>query len=511
MSAQPVKVTYSDYRHNAALVIAENATGQDCTLTFSNVRLVGLDITAAEGSFAGLDGPTATIDGIHTTFGDITIPNLIMKDCTTRASTVWMKGETALDSGVFENCAFRGESEGYSQPYTSHIGLVSNGNTSLTVRDCDFDWYSDRCLAVSNTKTISIDRCTFRDATKVGAEIYGSFESVRIVNSEFSGNGKTDVPGWLRGGLHLEVYNESSKITIQNCSFSNNYTDRNGAGGGATVDLHTEDDSLELVISDCSFNNNHTDYHGGGLAVKGTLNPSSIVHIVNTEFTQNHAESRGGGLHMTVSGAERNVMSCTFSENSAELGGGAYLSSGRETLLSHCEFTSNTADHGGAVYGTLTLTATVCTLQNNEAAGDGGAFYLKGNSLSAVQMENMVMKDNTADRGAAIFSGKMITCTGGEISGGAASEGAGIYLSEGAGAFTMQAMRIFGNTAGYAGGGIMMEQNVLVSIGSGGTVTGNSARYGGGVYAHLRGDVTLDGGTVTGNTSRFGGDIWPAS
>jgi TolB-like protein len=98
--------------------------------------------------------------------------------------------------------------------------------------------------------------------------------------------------------------------------------------------------------------------------------------------------------------------------------------------------------------------------------------------------------------------------TGATISNGASSgNGGGVYVS--GGTFTMSGGTISGNTASYGGGG---GGGVFVNSGtftmSGGTISGNTSSYGGGVYVNS-GTFTMSGGTISGNTvsGGYGGGV----
>jgi len=59
------------------------------------------------------------------------------------------------------------------------------------------------------------------------------------------------------------------------------------------------------------------------------------------------------------------------------------------------------------------------------------------------------------------------------------------------------------NQGGYQGGGVQINSGTFEMIG--GTISGNTARNGGGV--HVNGIFTMSGGTISGNTSRWGGGV----
>ena len=106
------------------------------------------------------------------------------------------------------------------------------------------------------------------------------------------------------------------------------------------------------------------------------------------------------------------------------------------------------------------------------------------------------------------------TIKGGIITGGNAGqsgseqEGGGILVAENAECI-LESGTIAGNTALY-GGGVYVNANEAKFTMTGGTVTGNTAtECGGGVYVHTAGMFTLNGGTISDNTAvQSGGGIY---
>lgn len=118
-------------------------------------------------------------------------------------------------------------------------------------------------------------------------------------------------------------------------------------------------------------------------------------------------------------------------------------------------------------------------------------FNLDGHTLTARSATNPVITVN---------SGTDLIITGsGKITG---STGSGIYVKSGA-EVTLQSGTITGNTAQY-GGGINNAGTLIVT---GGTITGNTASVsGGGIYS--AGDLSVTGGKITGNAAPKGSGIY---
>ncbi|AEF86402.1 probable extracellular nuclease [Treponema primitia ZAS-2] len=167
------------------------------------------------------------------------------------------------------------------------------------------------------------------------------------------------------------------------------------------------------------------------------------------------------------------------------------------------------------------------TLTNGNAVSDngiGGGVYVAGGGLYTHRftMDGGIIGrsgdvKNTAANGGgvAVDSGSFFIMNGGTISGNTAGTGCGVYTM---GSFTMNGGTISGNTAGIGlgsgtGGGVSVVGGSFAM--SGGTISGNKAtgvsnNTGGGVYVGS-GSFTMSGGTVSGNTADKGGGVFLAN
>jgi parallel beta-helix repeat protein len=89
---------------------------------------------------------------------------------------------------------------------------------------------------------------------------------------------------------------------------------------------------------------------------------------------------RGGGIYCGEY-ARPTLTNCTFSENSASLGGGVYNDS--NPTLTNCTFSANSAEGGGGMYNNgeepdCNPVLTNCTFYNNTATHNGGGMYNLG-------------------------------------------------------------------------------------------------------------------------------------
>lgn len=146
--------------------------------------------------------------------------------------------------------------------------------------------------------------------------------------------------------------------------------------------------------------------------------------------------SKGGGVFVkhgtfTMSGGK-------VSDNTADKGGGVYVQKGTFTM-SAGKVSGNTADKGGGIYGEQSgYDLGVIKISGGEVSGNtatsiytaGGGIYSK---YQLTVSDSAQIKDNNAPNGEgggiAIPHGGTFYFTGGTVSGNTADEGGGIYIS----------------------------------------------------------------------------------
>lgn len=218
--------------------------------------------------------------------------------------------------------------------------------------------------------------------------------------------------------------------------------------------------------------------------------------------TITHASSKTGrGVY--VSSGTFNMYGGSITGNKAQdaqgRGGGVYVYSGSGTFNMYGgSITGNTANsYGGGVYV------------------DGGGFTMSGGSIGGTKTG----ETNTATYGGGgVYAKANFEMTGGSITGNETNRGGGVYVT-GKGSFTMSASAdgqnipsITGNNATENGGGVYVVGSSSTFEMTGGTITGNNAAYGGGVYTVN--EFKMSGGSITGNNayksdyiSTFGGGV----
>ena len=218
------------------------------------------------------------------------------------------------------------------------------------------------------------------------------------------------------------------------------------------------------------------------------------------------AGKEGNGIQISISATGIIGVGAVIKANK---GAGVDIFYGTCTL-SGGEISNN---EGGGVNNTGTFTMKEGSIKNNKNTKDGGGVNIfLGNTF--IMSGGTISGNSTTKDGGGVFSRGTFTMTGGTISGNRAAEDGGgvctgLTLLAEENVFTMSGGAISGNTAtGYGGGvyvsGVKEEFAEQIKSGnfkqSGGSITNNSAKIGGGVFVGgLNGRYDKTGGTVSGN------------
>jgi hypothetical protein len=232
----------------------------------------------------------------------------------------------------------------------------------------------------------------------------------------------------------------------------------------------------------------------GGISNRGTLTMTGNAQITGGtgESGINNGEYyRGGGA--TIMSGNARITGCsvgvkggtlTMSDN-AEISGnkGMGVTAGTVTLSGNAKISGN---EGVGVYAGIVTLSDNAEISGNKGGGVSLVSYWGYRDRAKLTISgNASITGNTAKKGGGVVyviesggQGGDIVMEGGTISGNKAEYGAGVYVLKGC-SFTQK----------------------------GGTITGNEAEFvGGGVYAESGGTYTAQGGTVTGNKAGDGGE-----
>ena len=230
-------------------------------------------------------------------------------------------------------------------------------------------------------------------------------------------------------------------------------------------------------------------YLTGNVSVNLTLEPKHILYLCLNGYSFTSADPSKPAI--TVAGTEKayvaklNLCDCgsTGTLGGSTVSGGSVHATWAEVNL-----------YGG-------------TLTGNKATGNGGAVYLTNSSFT---MHGGAITNNTATNGGGIYagsSGETVTINGGVISNNRATNGGGIYASSGA-KFHLNGGEIQNNVATEAGGGVYCSRLYSQNTGRcefyGSTISGNTAKQGGGAYVSVC-YIGYRNCRITGNTATDAG------
>ena len=195
--------------------------------------------------------------------------------------------------------------------------------------------------------------------------------------------------------------------------------------------------------------------------------------------------------------------------NSADYGGGIYLSDTQIDALDSVQIRGNAAKRGGGFYYNITQAggknSFEGTISGNTAEENGGGYFIMDGGT--FYFTNAEIRDNTAQQGSGsggyIVSIETVQAVNTAITDNRASvEGGGIYIKEirNNGYYSMTGGTVSGNTASGNGGGIFCpEQTGTLSISGEAVISGNTK----GTDAN---NVYLPSGKVINVSSDFSGD-----
>ena len=356
-------------------------------------------------------------------------------------------------------------------PFYETDGSADNVQFQTAVNDQDDDidnilyvcpgtYDIDAWIAVDGPLTIaSVSGAanTILDATENVQRIIGFYDDAVVVGLTFQ-NAFTD---WEGAAIYASL-----SLTVRDSIFLNN---ESGGEGGA-IDFHG--DAVSIVTGSTFIENRAP--RGGAIN-----HDYDLDLVAGSTFTDNEATGgRGGAIYvdgdvydMDVDG-ESGFTDNTFSNNSAELSGGAVYV--RRTFLnsdvSRNTFSDNMSRRdGGALFVDGVFSGSIMsknTFKGN-AAGldgwDGGAFFLDNSFSNGSQMIDNVFSGNTAgDDGGAVMiywdmdegtliSGNTFSNNKADLDDDNNGEGGGLQIDDWL-AGTITNNKFLNNEAGYGGG-----------------------------------------------------------
>ena len=246
------------------------------------------------------------------------------------------------------------------------------------------------------------------------------------------------------------------------------------------------------------------DGYGGGILVRDEKGAS--VTINGGTISGNHAK-RGGGI-CAWGNSQLTITGGTISGNEASYGAGVRIEESAHLTMTGGSIEANTAKEwagGLETLGTSTADITGGEIKSNTSPWGAGMFVWQTKNVTFGGTAQIKGNDagGTGDGGGLCINSGAMNITGGTISGNTARYGAGIKV-EGGTATIGGDVQITQNTAvdglgkDNAGGGGICATGGTTNI-TGGTISGNTSNYGAGLGIWNNGIVNAQNAVITGN------------
>jgi hypothetical protein len=265
------------------------------------------------------------------------------------------------------------------------------------------------------------------------------------------------------------------------------WTHVNGEGLGSVFTIEA---GKRVTLSGMTIENGAADM-GAGIFNRG------ILTVKNCKLINNHATIGGGGI---FNEGTVNMYGGSITRNTATFGGGIF---NEGTLnLNHVLVSDCYSDFfGGGIYNGGTLNLKDVQMTGNTAVygsaifNDDSDFWFESYGGVLNMNQGTSLTDNFADVSGTIYNWGTVNMYGGSITRNTATYGGGIYNDGIGGTATINMNKgssIAYNTADY-GGGIYNHGNggaAIVNMNQRSSITGNTAKYGGGIYNNGEGPLS---------------------
>jgi hypothetical protein len=387
---------------------------------------------------------------------------------------------------------------------------ITNGNANGTGQNSTGGGIYNSDGSSSNTLTFANCIITGNLATGDGGGVYNTGGGITFTSCTFSGNTSS-----AEGGGMYTYGSGNGNYTLIACAFSNNKAA--GNGGGYCVD----NGSLPVTLTNCVFSSNKTTttaYNTGGGGVYVT---NGSITMTGCAFKNNSSSGYGGGMIINQ-GSNQPISYCTFTSNSAAIfGGGLACIQGSAPIVSNCNFSSNVAEEGAGIYNISgSPTFKYDTLFGNTATavtGTGGAGMCSDTSANPIVSHCWFNANVTnGSYGAGLFeqssAGNDSNCVfQANIAKGTASNGGGLYHSNGTSKVWNSVFLNNSCTGGYGGGIYNNNANStyehLTLYNNSSTASTSTTGFGDGIYV-ASGNPKIDNDIVWSTTTTSIGVVY---
>ncbi|MBQ7144705.1 MAG: InlB B-repeat-containing protein [Oscillospiraceae bacterium] len=490
-----------------------------------------------------IDGDGVTLEsgvrgGCLTAFeSDVSIENcIIYRFVADQGGAVFTTGDTLnVKDVIFDSCKSglenNGNGGGAINTTANSLSITaSEGNTNI-FRNCTAVWqggavyqygaYFDKnglvhVDATGGTKTMVLEHCLFEDCvSRSGGGVQADVNSVTVSDCDFVRCVATSLgSGGNGGGLNNftnDFTNDSNKggtLTVTNCSFEGCYSlDGDGYGGGLRSIAGS------ATLRNCDFkDSSHTEVDS---------ETQTVVTVVD------HCQAKyGGGAAFTNAKGTAALYGCTFTgcesiivvkgevgEQTAAGGQGGAIYSAAKSLTLGADGDTQTSISGCKSNGASYVYTKDGEQVNGHINGCGGGVYGKNSSVT-IQDETTISscqaEASTGYGGGVYLNGGGLSMSGGTISENTAKNGGGVFATGGSVNITLNGGKINENRAAFSGGGVRLEAGAKLTLNSG-EINGNQTSSSGEVYAGgisiKNGTVTIAGGSVSNNSVKSTGKL----
>ncbi|GGS35979.1 beta strand repeat-containing protein [Deinococcus knuensis] len=429
---------------------------------------------------------TATFFGA----GIVSYLTCLSADCTSVERPTFNMTGGSVNNNVQSNPDKRGSGGGVSTYGTASItGGTLSGNRSE----------AGGGIAAFHKLTLGAVTLTNNSSTQVGGAVY--------VGGDVLVNGATTSENSAPYGGGMYVGNDG-KLTIQDGLFTKNTASKYGGA------IHSIHNIKGFTMTGGIMRGNTAGLAGGG------INSDATMSLTGGVIEDNTTPGIGGGIATYAqSGTQPTVTlggTLVIRNNRADRGGGVSIGSADQGVGTHviqgATVQGNTAQTAGGGVGVWT--GSVLKLVSGSITGNtvvttgggiavGGRVEMTGGSITGNTVTNRIDRQDGSGGGVRLYAGASMTASGGTISNNVAWYGSGVkldgpYQQSGRSTFVLSGATVSGNRAddNNVAGGFWNDGSLSITAGS---VTGNTARVGAGVYNTRIGLYSQTGGSVSGN------------
>lgn len=395
--AAAVRIAHGTQYFNNCRFVDNTNTSSACAMHVGNAKAYLTDCVFSGNS--SKEGAGVSVDGNADTYVSLT-------DCT------FSDNESSANGGAIR--IIKGRVEVNGGTFTGNKATSRGGAVYM---------YESTASAVINGSTFSNNSVSDADSNGQGGAIYTGKQSVADIKECVFTKNSARIAGAI--GCTGNAETNLSTVTISDCQFEENYAKVSGGailmGNAGTMDISNSTfignttpskggalaengygGATIVALTDCSFTENSATEYGGAIR-----NEEGILEITGGSFIGNTATNQGGAIYINTTKASAGIVGATFTSNGGctsekyGQGGAIYSGGGANTEISGCTFTTNSARVGGAIGcasdndNNNVITIDGCTFNSNTSNGMAGAVIMT--SKGSLNISNSTFTENQSN------------------------------------------------------------------------------------------------------------------